>query len=235
MAVETSSWLAVGRSYTVRIGQGDATIALTGDVVWCRLVRTERLARGESRAVYRAGVRFSNLDEEAHRLHGFLEEKAVVEVDRRLQGRFRLRREEAVNVCFERDFRVASLSRTEVVLEADLLLEVGSRYDIELSGDDPDEPVRATVRVSGLEQATGERGEPLFRIRATILHADAGAHRALEGLIRREVTTDAFLGNEASGIFHRADCHHVDPEHRRFGSRRAALDAGMRPGGCCRP
>jgi hypothetical protein len=235
LAVETSAWLGIGRAYQVRLAHGDQAVDLSGRVVWCRLVRTERLPEGETRPMYRAGIRFEPGDESFRALTDLIAETAVVDVPPRMTGRFRVRREESVNVTFEREFRVVSLSRSQMGLEADLLLEVGARYDLELPGESPEESVPATVRVTGLSQATDDAGAPTFHIQAEILKLDEAAREALERIIRREVDTAAFLGNAATGVFHRPDCPRAEGAESRFSSRRAAQDAGFRPGGCCSP
>jgi hypothetical protein len=235
MAVETSAWLGIGRPYQIRLSHGDELLPLTGMVVWCRLVRTERLKRGETRPTYRAGIRFQHDEESQRALAALIAETAVVDVARRMTGRFKVRREEAVNVSFVREFRVVSLGRSQMVLEADLLLEVGSRYDLELAGEADGEPVPATVRVLGLSQAKDEKSRPTFRIQTEILKLEDSARELLERIIRREVATPNFFGNAATGVFHRPGCQHADEAGRRFTSRLAALEAGLRPGQCCSP
>lgn len=46
-----------------------------------------------------------------------------------------------------------------------------------------------------------------------------------------------FVGNTQSHVFHRGSCRNSGCRHCSvtFESRREALDAGYRPGGCCRP
>ncbi|MCC6145227.1 MAG: nuclease, partial [Candidatus Hydrogenedentes bacterium] len=47
----------------------------------------------------------------------------------------------------------------------------------------------------------------------------------------------AFVGNSGSHVFHRMSCRNSGCKRCtvRFTSRDAAIGAGYRPGGCCRP
>jgi hypothetical protein len=193
------------------------------------------VAGGEKQAVYRAGIRFDDAGERDDVLSGLLEETAVVNLDQRLTGRFRMRREAAVNVTFVREFHVSSLSRTELVLDADLLLDVDSEYELELRGGDDRPPIVGTVLVDSLRSLPEREGGPSFRIHTRLVKLEPEARAALQNLIRREMRAGLFVGNEATGVFHLLDCQYAVAAGRRFGSRRAALAAGLRPGGCCDP
>lgn len=50
-------------------------------------------------------------------------------------------------------------------------------------------------------------------------------------------TAGPFNGNTNSRVFHRPGCQHYNCKNctRRFATREAAIQAGYRPGGCCRP
>jgi len=58
MAIETTSFLKTGGQYWLRVPTGDTQIRFKADVRWCHLVRNERNAAGEMRAVYQAGIDF---------------------------------------------------------------------------------------------------------------------------------------------------------------------------------
>lgn len=47
----------------------------------------------------------------------------------------------------------------------------------------------------------------------------------------------SYVGNVKSKVFHRLRCHHADCKSctKYFETRDEALEAGYRPGGCCRP
>src|SRR5262245_24226710 len=91
MLIETGSVLKVGGDYWLRLAQDDGPIRFKTNVKWCRLVRNEKDATGDVRAVYQAGLDFRDgLDENARQVLSFLEKHIVVELDRRLTGRFGL-------------------------------------------------------------------------------------------------------------------------------------------------
>src|SRR5687768_11457970 len=90
MAIETGSVLKVGGDYWLRVSPQDGVpLRFKTHVKWCRLVRNERHAGGDVRAVYQAGLDFRDgLDDNARQVLSFLEQNIVVELDRRLTGGF---------------------------------------------------------------------------------------------------------------------------------------------------
>ena len=88
MAVRTSAALAPGRSYAVKVQHEDRQIALAGTVAWCRLQGTEKNDRGESVAVYAAGIELTGkLSELASEILPLLETRGIARLERRLHGR----------------------------------------------------------------------------------------------------------------------------------------------------
>jgi hypothetical protein len=59
MSVEARRPLRVGASYPFKIRNGREFVSLTGEVRWCRLLRMIDIGGGESQALYRAGIAFS--------------------------------------------------------------------------------------------------------------------------------------------------------------------------------
>ena len=105
MAIETGSVLKVGGDYWLRLNQDEGPLRFKTNVKWCHLVRNERNAAGESHAVYHAGLDFRDgLDENARQVLTFLEKHIVVEVDRRLTGRFQLAETRAAAIAIRHDF-----------------------------------------------------------------------------------------------------------------------------------
>src|SRR6185503_7562039 len=118
MAIETSSVLKVGGDYWLRLNQDGANLRFKTNVKWCHLVRNERDAAGEQRAVYHAGLDFRDgLDENARQVLSFLEKHVVVEVDRRLTGRFSLARAQTAAIGVRHDFEVRRLSLGGMLVE----------------------------------------------------------------------------------------------------------------------
>lgn len=153
MALETHSWLSVGRKYSFKLRRDqDGDIPLTGEVVWCNLVRTARDERGETLPVYRAGVKFDDvLSETAREVRSFIEKKAVVRLDTtRLFGRFRVP-DQGADVALDQSFEVRRMSFSGMLIEADFVPDLEARFRIELqvAGDDP---VRVGVRVAHVKE-----------------------------------------------------------------------------------
>lgn len=163
MALETPAWLHVGKVYRLKLGSGDDLLDLEGTVVWCHLVGNRRRPDGTSGPVYQAGVRFGEtLSDQARRILNFVRRAGVVGVASRVFGRFKVRREEAVDVAFEHPFEVARLSLSGMLLEADLLPEVGSRFTLEIETELG--LLTPMVVVRHLETVTGAAGAPTQRI-----------------------------------------------------------------------
>jgi hypothetical protein len=118
MAIETTSFLKMGGQYWLRVANGDGQLRFKADVKWCRLVRNERTPSGDVRAVYQAGIDFREiLDEHAREVLAFLEKHIVVELDRRLTGRFQLARPERAALSVRHDFEVRRLSMGGMLVE----------------------------------------------------------------------------------------------------------------------
>lgn len=163
MALETTAWLHVGRDYRLKVGSGDHVLDMEGRVVWCHLVGNRSVAEGRSGTVYQAGVQFGEaLSEQARRILNFVRRAGVVGVTNRIFGRFKVRREESVDVTFEHPFEVRRLSLSGMLIEADILPEVGSRFTLEI--DTRLGRLSPVVIVRSLEPGTSAKGEPTNRI-----------------------------------------------------------------------
>ena len=189
MALETSSWLHVGKDYHLKVGSGDDYLGLEGRVVWCHLVGSRSRAGnggGAGGPVYQAGVHFGEaLSEQARRLLSFVRRAGVVGVASRVFGRFKVRQEESVDVAFEHDFELRRISRSGMLLEADLLPEVGSRFTLEL--DTPAGAFSPTVVVRSLEQSFGPGGEPTTGIGVEFHQLGDDDRALLEQLIDQQI------------------------------------------------
>lgn len=152
MALETHSWLSVGRKYSFKLRRDEhGDIPLTGEVVWCNLVRTARDESGETLPVYRAGVKFDDvLSDTAQEVRSFIEKNAVVRLDTtRLFGRFRVP-EQGADVALDQSFEVRRISFSGMLIEADFVPDLEARFRVELqSGEDP---VAVAVRVAHVEE-----------------------------------------------------------------------------------
>ncbi len=132
MAVETSDYLQVGRTYSLKLAQAGEELLLMGKVVWCRMVRTDR-SLGDIKPIYAAGVRFEELlSHTARQLHQFLGANAVVSLDKRVFGRFRLHGSDNANLELHASFQVEKISLSGLEIRSDTLAEPESILDLEI-------------------------------------------------------------------------------------------------------
>jgi hypothetical protein len=185
MALETTSWLHVGKDYQLKIGSGDDCLDIVGRVVWCHLVGN-RTRDAETRPIYQAGVQFGEaLSEQARRILSFVRRAGVVGVASRVFGRFRVRQEEAVDVAFEHAFEVRRVSLSGLLLEADLLPEVGSRFALEIPT--PAGTLTPSVTVKSLEQSATSGGAPVTRIGVEFVNLSDDDRQIVEALISEQL------------------------------------------------
>ncbi len=133
LALESSHALRVGRTYRLQLAHGERDLDLEGTVVWCSLVRTRGGERGEVQPVYHAGVRFDELlGARADGLADFIKGHAVVSLEKRLSGRFRLRSGGAAAVDHRARFEVHKLSRSGMLIEADVVPDPDGTLEVEM-------------------------------------------------------------------------------------------------------
>lgn len=146
LAVESRQPLAIGRKYDVELRNGSESIRLNADVQWCHLVRTEHEELDEVTPIYQAGLDFRHvLTEKARELLGFLEHNVVIDVERRIFGRFKLADEGVVGTSVRREFVVRELSFSGMLIETDVLPKVGSTFEMEVNPGERRIRTRGTV------------------------------------------------------------------------------------------
>jgi hypothetical protein len=184
MAVETNSRLAPQRELSLRLGNGGRTLELTGRVVWCFLHGTRALPSGEQVPVYRAGIQFQNvLSGQAKQLLGFLEAHAIVTLETRLFGRFRIGDSDPVEVSSSAEFRVLELDAAGLTVESALGLEPRTGCEVELLLDDSTLTARTTVIEA---QRVATEGDETWRIRLEFVELADPAREALQSFLRGE-------------------------------------------------
>ncbi|MDH3255811.1 MAG: PilZ domain-containing protein [Acidobacteriota bacterium] len=128
MSIETSSPLKVGRQYSLKLEEHGNALPLRGVVVWCSLVKTTRSERGEIKPVYKAGIHFEDLlTKKASDLKEFIRHNAVISLENRLFGRFRIEPQQSADLSFEADFSVRQLSMSGMLIETDVAPAIESR------------------------------------------------------------------------------------------------------------
>lgn len=183
MALETSAYLQVGRSYLLKLEQNEEELQLRGRVVWCRMVRTDRNRQGDVAPVYAAGVHFEDqLSETARELHHFLGRNAVISLEKRLFGRFRLHEAESANLDYQASYRVEKISLAGMEIRSNAFVEADSVLDLEirigssvctvrgrvvhsqrLQEDEETTPVLMGIEFLGMTEATEQAIKDLIR------------------------------------------------------------------------
>jgi len=134
LAVETDMQMRVGRSYSLTLRHGaDFVLKLAGTVVWCHLRGVRKTESGETQSVYHAGFRFDDtLTEKAEELTRFLEATAIIALDTRISGRFKLKLTEPVDLDTEYPFVVKTISASGLLLETETAPPEGTIFDMEV-------------------------------------------------------------------------------------------------------
>jgi hypothetical protein len=157
LAIETGSWLEVGRTYGVRVQSGDDAMEIDGRVVWCRLA-----AFRDGRPRYQAGLYFGNaLSQAGHRVVSFAEGHGV-SGGTRLFGRWEPSDRSTAELRSESRFQVRRLSRSGMLIHTETPPALGSRLSFELDfgeekGGEGDYSAAALVR-NVVESESGPAG-----------------------------------------------------------------------------
>lgn len=211
MAVRTSTALAPGRGYAVKVAHEGRSLSLSGTVAWCRLQGTHQNEKGERVPVYAAGIELEgDPSEKAREVLPLLQERGVIQLERRLAGRLAPLAGQGAGQAAgtgagqgasggpaggpgeSATVTVRRLSRTGMVVEAPFFPERNEL--LELVVDLEEHPLAMTVRTTGARPLDERDGRPWAEI--TVDYAEMGPadRTALDHLIRRELG----LGEEES-------------------------------------
>lgn len=187
MALETSDYLQVGRAYALKLTQDNDELSLRGRVVWCRMVGTKRLDNGETTALYSAGLQFENLlSGTAREVHRFLGANAVIAVEKRLFGRFRLHDQRTADLDHEASFRVETISLSGMEIDSDTFVDPETAVDLELRVGDQVVTTRGRV-VHGRRLPPQPGVESAARLGIEFTHMTEDAEQAIKQLIRSAI------------------------------------------------
>jgi len=183
MAVETNTRLAPLRTIRLRLGNGDRVLTVSGRVVWCFLHGTRATESGEQLPVYRAGIQFLDvLSPQAQELVRFLEAHAIVTLETRLFGRFRIADNDAVEVSSSSMFRVVEIDTSGLTVESAAALEPRTGCEVELQLDGSTLTARTEVLDAQPVDDAEEAGT--FRIRLRFDSLDEADRERLRGFLR---------------------------------------------------
>lgn len=183
MAIETQSRLAPHHRISLRLRKGSELLMLQGRVVWCFLQGTRTNDQGETLPVYRAGIEFADvLTEGSRELLSFLESHAIVTLETRIFGRFRLE-ESSVAVSSSAEFEVRTINLHGMAVETSLAVEPGVGCDVELRL----EPRTLTTHARIVTSQPIAGSEGLYEVALEFDRMDAEEAELLRAVIRREL------------------------------------------------
>lgn len=187
MAMETTSRLQIGRRYTLKIKQDQEYLTLSGTVTWCSLGKTRKTETGEVVPVYRAGVQFQEvLTERAAEILQFLEKNAVIELEKRLFGRFTLPSPEEVDLDWEYTFSVKTISLSGMRIETDLPATQDSIFELEMRL--PRAVLTLKGRVVHVQELPQAKEGPRSELGIEFLDMPRATRKDLERFIQEELT-----------------------------------------------
>jgi len=186
MAVETGAQLRVGRTYSLSIHHGDTgSLRLSGTVVWCHLRALRRSETSETRPVYEAGFSFEEaLTDTAVDLARILQAAAVIAVEKRVSGRFKVDVPEPVNLNATYPFVVKTISSVGILIETEASPALNAVIDIGLK----DYHLRVRGRVAHANAADDSAGRKTSQVGVEFLELSADDRRAVEDFIGRRLT-----------------------------------------------
>lgn len=133
LAIESWRPLEIGRRYDITLRHEEEAVSFEAEVQWSHLVRTEKIHPDQSAPLYQAGLDFRDvLDDRALDILAFLEHNVVLQLERRVFGRFKVDLTNPAAFGEHHDFVVKQLSFSGMLIETDLLLEPGSDFDMEV-------------------------------------------------------------------------------------------------------
>jgi hypothetical protein len=187
LSIETTRSLRVGLQIPLSIGWRRRAMPLQGEVVWCSLVGTWRNELSDVLPVYRAGVRFEwEQREGVTDLCRFLEENALITLDREIYGRFTVHSPTVAKVEFLADFAVKRIGLSGMLVEVDFAPEIGSGLDIQLLVGE--KPLEAKGSIASVKRIEWKSSVPLALVEVKMLDLSAEARGVLEEFLRRELT-----------------------------------------------
>jgi hypothetical protein len=158
MAVETDAQMKVGRTYALTLRHGDEpSLRMSGSVVWCHLRGLRRGDAGETKTVYEAGICFDEALTDQHgELARMLETTAVIAVEKRISGRFKVDVPEPVSVSSDYHFVVKTISTVGLLIETEASPPLATTLEIEVNL--RDHTVRARGRVAHVRELSSSDG-----------------------------------------------------------------------------
>jgi hypothetical protein len=128
MAARTSTHLRVGQTCDLRLEHGGKTLRLPGTVV-----RAQLASFGKTGPAYEIGFEFQDmLSEQAQQLLALLGETAVVSLDSRVAGRFKVPAGAPANLDASATLLVRKISTSGILVETEVRPEPDQELDLNL-------------------------------------------------------------------------------------------------------
>lgn len=149
MSLETNNPLKIGQEYSLILDEDE--MPLKGTVVWCTLVRTTRNAKGDVQPIFRAGVHFADImSGKANELRSFIHKNAVISLENRMFGRFRIEAERPADLRLEAEFTIRQISLSGMLVETEIAPPVDTECHLEVEIGDVQ--FEATARIMRIER-----------------------------------------------------------------------------------
>ena len=188
-AVRTGTQLTVGRKYRFQLGKGSEAMHLSGLVRWCKMAGTEKCETGDVIPVYEAGIAFDSvLTEQANHLREFMEKSIIVDVRRRIFGRFRAQDSKPVTLESDSRFVVRQISQAGVLVESSLLINRDEIFDLELVLGQ--RKFVSSSRVAHVAEIDVEDDNRQYHLGLEFVDTEPRYRDVLEKFIRLELDTD---------------------------------------------
>lgn len=197
LAVRTQTQLKVGREYRFRMGGEEDAVQLSGTVRWCRLSGTERQESGDVVPVYEAGISFDDvLTEKADQLVRFMEQNIVLDLKRRITGRFKLDASDPVQLETDAGFEVKQISLAGMMLESDLALKPDTMLELEMRL--KRRKFTSLARIIYVSEISLEEGELKYRVGLEFIDTAPKMRALLEEFIRTELDSEGEINVTSS-------------------------------------
>jgi len=153
VALKADRRLNIGSEYTLKLEREGQAVELTGLVMWSTLSALAKDESGESVAQYSAGLRFSGLfNEEVQSLMHFIDGNRVLPEQRLAGLRFTIDAPDRAVLQGPEHYRVRLVSRSGMLIEADVPLEAEHLYTMELELPDGGPSVHFKGRVASFDE-----------------------------------------------------------------------------------
>lgn len=198
LAVRTQTQLKIGRKYRFRLGAHSKAVQLEGSVRWCRLSGTERQESGDIVPVYEAGISFDDvLTDKAEELLQFMEKNIVLDLRKRISGRFTVDEANSLDLESHSGFEVKQISLSGMMIETEVATPPGTIFELEMRlGRKKFASAARIVYMSEIESEAedGDEKARLYRMGVEFMRTPEDKRAVLEAFIRTELDREEGRG-----------------------------------------